>query len=77
MSFTEDDEKTLVNFMNMVAKHAEFNLKTEDIIKYFNLLAHMQKEILPKLKANILEVKRVVEPEESEESEGSEESKEK
>ena len=64
MSFTEEDKQKVIKYLNMVATHAKFDLKTNELIEYFNLLACMQKEILPKLNANILEVKKVVEAQE-------------
>lgn len=68
MKFTEDDKKQVIEFLNMVAKNAKFNFDTTEIIQYFRLLQHMQARILPKIEANILEVKRVVNPPSEEES---------
>lgn len=62
--FNEEDKQKLIEFMNMIAKNAKFKFKTEDVISYFKLLAHMQQKILPKIDANILEVKRVIEAKE-------------
>ena len=59
--FNEDDKSKVVEFLNTVAKCAKFELNTQELINYFKLLSHMQTVILPKLNANILEVKRVVE----------------
>lgn len=61
MNFTEEDKQKFVEYLNLVAKHAEFTVKTDELIKYYKLLAHMQQSILPKIDANILEVKRIVE----------------
>ena len=63
--FTEEDKKKVVEFLNMVAKHATFNIKTNELIDYFKLLAHMQQQILPKIEQHILEVVRVVEEDKS------------
>jgi hypothetical protein len=60
-NFTEDDKNRLVEFLNMVAKKAEFKVNTEEIVVYFKLLAFVQQELLPKIDANILEVIKVVE----------------
>jgi hypothetical protein len=60
-NFTEDDKKKFVEFLNCVAKHASFQLNTEELINYFKLLSHMQSVMLPKINDHILEVKRVVE----------------
>jgi len=72
LNFKEEDKQTMISFLNMVAKHADFKLNTGELIKYFNLLAQMQKTILPKIEANVLEVKQIVEP--TEDVESSEES---
>lgn len=69
LTFTEEDKQKVVSFLNMVATHAEFKLKTNDLIDYFKLLANMQQSILPKIEANILEVKKVIEPQENESKE--------
>ena len=60
MNFTEEDKQKVIDMLNMVAKCAEFTFKTEDVINYYRLLAHIQTKVLPKIDANILEVKRVV-----------------
>ena len=62
--FSEEDKQKVVDFLNIVAKHAEFKFKTNEVIEYFKLLAYMQQTILPKIDNHILEVKRLVEPEE-------------
>ena len=67
MKFTEDDKLKFVDFLNIIAKNAKFEFKTEDVINYFKLLAHMQQKILPKIDANILEIKKIVEPAKQEE----------
>jgi len=67
MKFTEEDKEKVVEFLNLVAKHAKFKLETSELIKYFKALAHMQQTILPKINANILEVVKVVESEEGKE----------
>lgn len=66
-NFTEEDKQKVMEFMNIIAKTAKFEFKTEDVITYFKLLAHMQQKILPKIDANILEVKRIVEAKDKEE----------
>lgn len=62
MSFNEEDKLKMIKYLNMVAKHARLDLDTQEVIQYFKLLSHMQQKILPKIDANILEVKRVIEP---------------
>lgn len=64
LNFTEEDKQKVVQFLNMIATNAEFTLKTGDVIAYFKLLSYMQQTLLPKIEANILEVKKVVEPKE-------------
>ena len=63
MKFNEDDKQKLIDFLNMIATHAKFNMDTVELVQYFKLLSHMQQRILPKLEANILEIKKVIEPE--------------
>ena len=65
--FTKEDYDKVVDFLNFIATKAEFNSwKTEDTVKHFKLLAHMQTVVLPKINNHILEVtKIVVPPEES------------
>ena len=60
-SFKEEDKEKFIKFLNSVASHAKFELNTQELCEYFKLLAHMQQVILPKMDANILEVKKVVE----------------
>lgn len=67
LSFKEEDKAKVIDFLNLIATHAEFKLKTQDVIKYFKLLNYMQVELLPKIEANILEVKRVIDSEETKE----------
>jgi|WetSurMetagenome_2_1015567.scaffolds.fasta_scaffold227410_2 hypothetical protein len=60
-NFKQEDYDKLVDFLNFIAQKAEFNnWKTEDSIKHFKLLAHMQQSVLPKINAHILEVNRVI-----------------
>ena len=59
LSFTEADKQKFVEFLNIIAKCATFEMKTDEVITYFKLIAHMQQVMLPKLDANILEVVRI------------------
>lgn len=59
--FSEEDKQKIIEFLNYVAKHAEFKMKTSELISYFKLLSYMQQTLIPKVDANILEVKRVIE----------------
>ena len=63
---TEEDIKRVIEFLNLVSNKAQFSMNTQEIIKYFGLLSHMQKEIIPKLRDNVLEVVAVHEAESSE-----------
>lgn len=67
--FTEEDRNKVIDFLNFIAKKAEFNnWKTEDSITHFKLLAYIQQIVIPKIESNILEVKEVVQNKEKEES---------
>lgn len=59
--FTEEDKQKIIEFMNVVAKHAKFEFNTQEVITYFRLLSHMQTKILPKVEANIFEIIKVAE----------------
>lgn len=61
--FNEEDYQKVVEFLNFVAKKAKFEVDTSEIIKYFGLLSHMQKHVVPKIENHILEVKEVIENE--------------
>lgn len=67
LHFNEEDKQKVVDFLNMVAKHAKFSVDTKELITYFKLLSHMQQNILPKIEANVLEIKRVIEAKDKEE----------
>ncbi len=60
MKFNEEDKKNFIDFLNMIAKHGKFELSTAELIQYFKLLSHMQQKMLPKIEANVLEVKKIV-----------------
>ena len=62
--FNEEDKAKFVEFLNCIAKYAKFELNTQELINYFKLLNYIQVNMLPKIDANILEVKRVVEAKE-------------
>jgi hypothetical protein len=64
LNFNEEDKSKFIEYLNMVAKSAQFNMNTAEVISYFKLLSHMQQKIVPKIEANILEVKRVIQAEE-------------
>jgi hypothetical protein len=68
-SFTEEDKEKFVEFLNHVAKSAQFTFNTKQVIDYFKLLSHMQQVILPKITNNILEIKKVTKPESEEKGE--------
>lgn len=65
--FTEDDKNKLIELLNFLAEKATFsNWKTADSIKHFKLLSHAQNVLIPKIEANILEVKKVTQLKETE-----------
>lgn len=66
-SFKEEDKKKVIEFLNIIAQKAELTMNTQDIIKYYGLLSFMQQVIIPKIDANILEIVKVEESEESKE----------
>ena len=55
-SFSEEDKEKFIEFLNLIHKGAKFDFTQPELIKYFAALSHMQKAILPKISANILEV---------------------
>ena len=59
MKFSEEDKQKVIDFLNITAKNAKFEFNTTEIIQYFKLLSFMQQQLLPKIDANILEIKRV------------------
>ena len=61
--FNEEDKDQIIKFLNLVATKATFEMKTSDIIQYFKLLNFMQQTLLPKVDANIMEVRRIIESE--------------
>lgn len=63
--FGEEDKQKVVQFLNMVAKNATFEMKTTEIIEYFKLLSWMQQSLLPKIESHYFEVIMVHEPEDS------------
>lgn len=65
-SFTEQDKEKIIEYLNFVAKHAKFNINTEEVINYYKHLSYIQSTILPKINDNILEIQRVVEPDQNE-----------
>lgn len=65
--FNDEDKQKVVEFLNFIAARADFKLNTQEVIKYFKLLNHMQSQILPKIEKNVLEVVEVIEEEEGSE----------
>lgn len=59
--FNEDDKKKVIQYLNLIAKKARFNMDTQELIDYYKLLNYMQVELLPKIDANIFEVKSIKE----------------
>lgn len=59
-NFKDSDKQKVVEFLNFVANHATYQMTTQEAIKFYGLLSYMQKELLPKIDDNILEVKQVI-----------------
>jgi hypothetical protein len=70
LKFTEKDKEDVIKFLNTVAEKAQFSLNTKEIIDFFKLLSSMQQNIIPKIEANILEIKKVVQADPEEEKKG-------
>lgn len=64
--FNEEDKKRIIEFLNMIASKANFNLNTQEVIKYYGLLNYMQGTLIPKVEQNILEIIEVTEEENEE-----------
>lgn len=62
--FTEKDKERLVKYLNFVFTKANFNMNSKEILEYHGLLSFMQKELLPKVEANIMEIKSIKEDKE-------------
>ena len=62
--FSEEDKQKVVQFLNMVAKSATFEMKTTEIIEYFKLLSWMQQTLLPKIESHYFEIVKVHESDE-------------
>jgi hypothetical protein len=63
--FNEEDKGKVIKYLNMVAKKARFDMDTAEIIEYHRLLNYMQVELLPKIEANVFQVKSIKEDKES------------
>lgn len=55
-TFSDSDKEKVIEFLNMIANKAEFNMNTSEVIKYFQLLSYMQNELLPKISDNVFEI---------------------
>lgn len=62
--FTEEDKSKVIQFLNIIATKAKFEVDTNELIKYYKLLSFMQQELLPKIEANILEIRSIKEDKE-------------
>jgi hypothetical protein len=64
-NFTEDDKKKLVDFINFIATKAKLSdISIQENIKFYGLLSFIQKELIPKIDRNILEIIQVNEADE-------------
>jgi len=67
-NFNASDKEKLIEFLNMLGTKAKLNdLSIGESIKFYGLLSYIQKELLPKIESNILEVIQVTEEESKEE----------
>jgi hypothetical protein len=57
--FKDEDKDSFIEFLNFIATKAEFNMNTQEALKYVKLLSTMEKVILPKIDANIFEIKEI------------------
>lgn len=60
-TFTDEDKKKVVQFLNHIARHAKFKHTVQESIDFFKLLNYMQADLLKKIDDNTLEIKKVVE----------------
>lgn len=64
MNITEQDIANAAKLLNFVATKAEFKLNTAEVISYYHLLNWAQTQLIPKLEANVFEIKQVKAPKE-------------
>lgn len=62
--FTDKDKERLIKYLNFVFTKANFNMNSKEVLEYHGLLSFMQKELLPKVEANIFEIKSIKEDKE-------------
>lgn len=48
--WSEEDSNKIIEYLNLVATHAKFNVSTQELIKYFKCLNWMQHTLLNKIK---------------------------
>ena len=65
--FSDEDKNNFIALLNMVTKHASFNLTTDEIIKYYKLLNYVQTQLLPKIEDNIFKIEKVTNPKDTKE----------
>jgi hypothetical protein len=67
-SFVEKDKQSVIEFLNFVAKYAQFNnMSVQNNIEFYKLLQFMQTILLPKIDNNIFEFKKIHEDKKTEE----------
>jgi hypothetical protein len=65
--FKQEDVDTIISFLNMIAKNAKWDgIQIKEMSEYITLYKKVQ-ALIPKMEANILEIKQVVEPQKKEE----------
>ena len=60
--FTAEDVKKLKRFMDLIGANAEMTVKIGPMMESSNLIGYIMRDLIPKIEANILEIKQVVEP---------------
>lgn len=58
MNFTwsDKDKANIVDFLNLIAEKGQFTLTVKESIKFYGYLSYLQKDLLSKIDASIVEV---------------------
>ena len=55
-TFRQRDRDNIVALLNFIHTHARYSLTTAQVIELFGLLSWAQKELIPRIDANIMEL---------------------
>lgn len=71
-SFTDEDRQKVHSFVNLVSKDMRLSHEwdTKKALEYIRLLGWMQRDLMDKIAANVLEVNKLIEPPKEKESDG-------